>query len=925
MYSVGQRWISEAETDLGLGLIQDVDFRMVTVYFPVIDDIRTYSKENAPLTRVEFKVGDVVPLQDGSSLTITEVQEQNDILFYGDDERFIPETHLSGQIQLNQPADRLFSGQIDNNNLYELRQIALQQLSKLRKRPFYGLLGGRTSLLPHQLYIAEQVTQDSIPRVLLADEVGLGKTIEAGLILHRLLLQQRIARAIILVPDHLLHQWLVEMIRRFNLRFTIVDKAMVAENRLAAMEGEATNMFAENQLFLCPLSIATQEVVAAQMADSDWDMLVVDEAHHLEWDVDGHDQAYGLVDQIAATTPGLLLLTATPEQLGINGHYARLRLLDPERYPSLEQFLAEQEQYQPIAGLASALAGDDELSAVQQQLLADLLPDSVASDDRNKQLENLIDRCGPGRALYRNTRHGVTGFPKRLATLHALPAPAFAQQPASELDQQLFPELGISGWESSDPRCQWLVELLQQQKKDKIVLICHSAQTVLDLEKYLWESHATPAAVFHEQMDLVERDRAAAYFADHEQGARILLCSEIGSEGRNFQFAHHLVLFDLPFNCDLLEQRIGRLDRIGQKHDIQIHIPVFADHASGRWAELLNDGMDVFSRPNPAAQPLLEKHKANILAALAGEQDIAALTQQLADERDALLQALEQGRDRLLELHSCHPHKARELAQEMTITHIEDEADLNDFIELFVDAFGLELADLGGDCITIAPGDHMLVPDMPHLPEDGFMATTNRDVALSRDDVQFLSWEHPFIDQALELIVSSPAGNSSVGYIEDHGHRTGDCFIQLQFVAICSAPKALQVERYLPPDAMHLMMTPKGDLKVNEPESLPGFALPLKKGTARGLAEQKEDEVKPLIHKLEKLGAGQLSKMVERAHDKAEQAFSDRLERLTALSRANPNISQQLVDNVKRERDAVLAAIRDAQLVLDSVRLVFCG
>ena len=121
------------------------------------------------------------------------------------------------------------------------------------------------------------------------------------------------------------------------------------------------------------------------------------------------------------------------------------------------------------------------------------------------------------------------------------------------------------------------------------------------------------------------------------------------------------------------------------------------------------------------------------------------------------------------------------------------------------------------------------------------------------------------------------------------------------------------------------MMTPKGDLKVNEPESLPGFALPLKKGTARGLAEQKEDEVKPLIHKLEKLGAGQLSKMVDRAHDKAEQAFSDRLERLTALSRANPNISQQLVDNVKRERDAVLAAIRDAQLVLDSVRLVFCG
>ena len=121
------------------------------------------------------------------------------------------------------------------------------------------------------------------------------------------------------------------------------------------------------------------------------------------------------------------------------------------------------------------------------------------------------------------------------------------------------------------------------------------------------------------------------------------------------------------------------------------------------------------------------------------------------------------------------------------------------------------------------------------------------------------------------------------------------------------------------------MMTPTGDLKVNEPESLPGFALPLKKGTARGLVEQKETEVQPLIHKLEKLGSGQLGKMVERALVKAEAAFDARLERLAALSKDNPNIPESMVASVKRERDAVLAAIRDSQLVLDSVRLVFCG
>ena len=135
MYKVGQRWISEAETDLGLGLVQNVDFRVVTVYFPAIDDARSYSAQNAPLTRVTFKEGDTLPLADGTVITVSEIDDIDGILFYGDGERTISEIHLSGQIQLNQPSDRLFSGQIDNNNLYELRQLALQQLSKLRQRP----------------------------------------------------------------------------------------------------------------------------------------------------------------------------------------------------------------------------------------------------------------------------------------------------------------------------------------------------------------------------------------------------------------------------------------------------------------------------------------------------------------------------------------------------------------------------------------------------------------------------------------------------------------------------------------------------------------------------------------------------------------------------------------------------------------------
>ena len=920
MFAVGQRWLSDAETDLGLGMVQAVDFRTVTLFFPAIDDVRSYSKQNAPLTRIIFKEGDTLPLLDGTQLTVVHAEEVDEIVFYTDGERTVAEIHLSGHIQLNQPIERLFSGQIDNNNLYELRQLALKQQSVLRSRPFYGLLGARTSLLPHQLYIANQLTQDALPRVLLADEVGLGKTIEAGLIMHRLLLQQRISRVLILVPDALIHQWLVEMVRRFNLLFSVIDDEMV-------LEGEA--LFEQGQLFLCPLSIATEAQVAEQIQQSEWDMLVVDEAHHLRWseEAEAIDPGYALVEALAQRTPSLMLLTATPEQLGVQGHYARLRLLDPQRYPSLEQFLAEQQSYQPIAELAGVLASSEALSAAQQPLLMQLLelnqqPDLEQSAERQRLLSELIDRHGPGRALYRNTRQGVKGFPKRVLQPHPLNAP-MADDLAFELSA-LYPEQGRVNWCQEDARCTWLLELLQQTGKDKIVLICHHAQTVLDLEQWLWDHAGIPAAVFHEHMDLIERDRAAAYFADQEQGARILLCSEIGSEGRNFQFTHQLVLFDLPFNCDLIEQRIGRLDRIGQKHDIHIHLPSFNQHPTGRWAHILAKGLNVFEQANPAAQSLLEEHQQKIEKAIVTGKDLDLLINELASESKVLSEKLESGRDRLLELHSCHPLQAPKMAKEMTITHIEDEAELNDFLELFADAFGVEVIDLGGDCITIAPGDHMLVPDLPHLPEDGFMATTRREVALSRDDVQFLSWEHPFIDQALELITSDQTGNTAVGYIEHTGYKTGDCFVEMHFVAQCAAPKALTIERFLPANAMHLMMTPKGDLKVNDGE-LPGFALPLKKSTARGLVEQKAASIQPLMLQLKKMGQGQLNKMVDRALVKAETAYTARLERLRALSQHNPNLSPSLIHSVEQEREEVLAAIKNAQLVLDSVRLVFCG
>jgi ATP-dependent helicase HepA len=111
---------------------------------------------------------------------------------------------------------------------------------------------------------------------------------------------------------------------------------------------------------------------------------------------------------------------------------------------------------------------------------------------------------------------------------------------------------------------------LQKHGEAKVLAICKTKEQALATQAALAREISINSAVFHEDMTLMQRDRAAVHFADDE-GARILICSEIGSEGRNFQFAHHLALLDLPENPELLEQRIGRLDRIGQTRTVQVH------------------------------------------------------------------------------------------------------------------------------------------------------------------------------------------------------------------------------------------------------------------------------------------------------------------------------------------------------------------
>jgi len=586
--AIGQRWLSDAETELGLGMVIEVNPRTVTILFPKSEETRVYARQNAPLSRIRFVEGDTLTDTDNKEWTVTAVIERQHVLRYevvdaDGQTAALAETRLSPNVHLSRPSERLLACQLDNNEWYELRVMALRARDKLAHSPVSGLVGPRVGLIPHQFYIAREVASRLAPRVLLADEVGLGKTIEAGLIIHQQLLTGRAQRVLVLVPDSLQYQWLVEMRRRFNIDFSLFDLTRTAAIR---EHDEDQNPFSTAQCVLCSIDMLLDHPDLADDAlSATWDLLVVDEAHHLAWDEESSSPGYDLVERLAAQTPGVLLLTATPEQLGVASHYARLKLLDPNRFPSLEQFLEEEEAFLPVADAARRLA-EGTVDAATRDILGGFLgevPDLDTDSGRREALRLLLDRHGTGRMLFRNTREAIRGFPER-ACLPVPLTPPDDWPRSGPVRHQLWPEASQEddAWLAHDPRIPWLVKLLKQLKQQKVLLICRSAPVALALEELLRLKEGIRTTLFTEHMTLLERDRAAAYFAEEDYGAQILLCSEIGSEGRNFQFAHHLVLFDLPANPDVLEQRIGRLDRIGQTDTINIHVPYMAGTAQER-------------------------------------------------------------------------------------------------------------------------------------------------------------------------------------------------------------------------------------------------------------------------------------------------------------------------------------------------------
>ncbi|MDP5211885.1 RNA polymerase-associated protein RapA [Pseudoalteromonas tunicata] len=958
-FSLGQRWISDTESDLGLGTVVAVEGRNVTILFPATGDNRLYSIQEAPVTRVVFNPGDKIRSIDEWELLVDSCTEQNGILCYHgtrvdtDEPAQLKETFLDHFIKFNHPQDRLFAGQIDRFERFTLRYQTWQHQHQNQQSSLRGLVGPRASLIPHQLYIAEEVGKRFAPRVLLSDEVGLGKTIEAGMIIHQQLLSGRANRILIVVPENLQHQWLVEMLRRFNLKFSIFD-----EERCTEAYADSFNPFETEQLVLVSLEFITKKKTWFEKATmADWDLLVVDEAHHLRFDKNKPSTEYLRIEALSQDIKGLILLTATPEQLGHESHFARLKLLDPDRFYDYDAFVEEESHYKEVADAANQLLAEQKITAQAQETLEGLLSHTnitellakVSQGDeqaRKEILSQLLDRHGTGRILFRNSRSGICGFPERKLSAHPMTMPKQYQTAMSVMGnlggspsaekralRALFPEQiyqefegGSATWAKFDPRVDWLIDKLLELKREKVLVICAHAQTALTLEQELREREAIKAAVFHEGMSIIERDRAAAFFASEDNAAQVLLCSEIGSEGRNFQFAHTLVLFDLPLNPDLLEQRIGRLDRIGQTEDVQIHVPYFANTAQEVLYRWYHEGINGFEHTSSTGQLLYQQFSEELLELIAthncDEDELDPLLEQVEKQNKVLKNKMEQGRDRLLELHSSGQGRAEQLVE--AIAARDNETHLAMFMIKIFDVFGVNQDDKGENSIVLHPSEHMLVPSFPCLKDDGITVTFDRETALAQEDIHFISWDHPMVQGAMELIADDNFGSSSVALLKNKKLPAGTFFVELIYIAEATAPNSLQIGRFLPPTPIRILLDKSGNnLAANV--GFEGFNQQLSavgRQTGSKLVNALQPQIHSLITTAQGLAEQQMQALKTSAQANMEVALADEVARLTALKQCNPNIREEEIRFFVKQQNDLAQHIDKTQLKLDAIRLI---
>jgi ATP-dependent helicase HepA len=716
-WTLGDRLAHRHNAELGVGRVVEVQERAVVVEFPDGTRLRLAQSSDALVAVAEKDSG---PLDPTAALV-----------------------------------ERLAAGAVDPLPDFAIRLDALY-LAALREAGGLGsFLGGRVRLFPHQLHTAERASAADPVRWLLADEVGLGKTVEACLILNRLVRTGRVERCLIVAPETLTVQWLGEMWRKYHQVFALLDDDRLAD--VARDFGPDFNPFDVHRRAVVALETLiarprlTEQAVAAGI-----DLMVVDEAHRLRRPP-GHagDRSWRAVAPIAGLGRHVLLLTATPFEDDVHGFFRLLQLLRPEEFPDEEDFEARLSRADPLPPCTSSTRRAD-IGGLPPRVALPVAAADAGDWTRRLALEDIL-RHAPARDPV-SRRQKVDRIRRGLGSGASLGALLASDESALKAQAEAA--------DGADPRVDWLMREARAWKEaGQKTLVFAAHRETLEMLRTAFTNRAQLATgVFHESLTSARRDIEVAQFRRPE-GPSLLVSTECGGEGRNFEFCHRLVLFDLPWNPVVVEQRIGRLDRIGRRRPVEI---VYFRPPAGIGAEAVRllEAIGVFREPLAGLEPQLA-HVENALDGAALEPEAVVATGAF----DALVTEASIARARIREAAYHELHRDRygpELAEGIFARIPADLDSLNEEVTVAAcERLGFEVdRQRGRRGFAITFGNQAIVDSLPGVPGgSSFLGTFDREEAVFDETLDFFASGHALVEGVLAHLEESPLGRVAVLHV----------------------------------------------------------------------------------------------------------------------------------------------------------------
>jgi ATP-dependent helicase HepA len=905
----------------------------------------------------------------------------------------MPETELRAPAPRPDMLSMLREGRVGDAQAFELRRRALLLDDERRNDALGALFASRVMVKPHQVGVVQRVLCARRPRFVLADEVGLGKTIEAGMIFSALRLSGLANRVLVVAPSHLTVQWLAELFHKFSQLFTLLDSERYAQS---LQEHPSVSPWARFPKVVTSLELLSRgDEHRAQAGDpaAYWDLVIIDEAHHLKG-----EKAFEAAQALATNAWGLLLLTATPMQLDPVEYHGLLRLIDPDTAPTLDGFQERLSRQEELSATVRSLL-EQHASAEAVEQLASRYPDDSklrSHSDPATLLAHLAETYSLSDRLIRNRRAVVGGFAQRrlhrhrvaiseaelsartlalgairtrgdlhgaalsqlLRRLESSPA-AFVEAVrgtrslANATDALALPER-----DAKFERFLALLRAIWAEEGGAKVLVFTESRATLDWLQMQLRAERIEALGYHGDLALVERDRQVARFRDPD-GPRILICTEVGGEGRNFQFSHHLVNYDLPWSPATMEQRIGRLDRIGQTRPVDIHVFDLEGTLSSDVLSLLADAIGVFEETVGGLDAVLEEVEPRLAQlALLLPEDRAAYARELRARIQAAREHVKRAYDPLLDLRSFDRTEVEALVQRaQRRMNIEDEAaeggledglwaiarDLDERLEEAVTELARRVG-IGVDTEEQVDAFHCAfhfghalkveaLPGVDMAAERTVLGTFWRDTAVEKEEIEYFATGHPIVEALIGFLRDGPYGRNAFRFIEKRGPLKAKGLEVLFHLAppepADTSPGARvpsrQLSRFIERWLLHVavVLGPCGELKLDT------SILPALEKTGRSLRGDEVraafpgfaafvDRAMPLATEA---AEAEMQHLTERARRAIREERDRTLDRMR-LSLAHQGLAHDAVDvQLQAEAahyEALLAALKGLKVVPDS-------